>query len=1175
MTYPCPYCRSTAEENTGCPGCGRGPDPYAMAVIRADAEIASLNVRMTAAQQGMAALERELARAWNQRNEAAAAVRQRVAAGPPMTPPLPSPLPVVPPPVPPLTLPPRRTREASTRLVQNALFLLGGLLLAVAAIVFTAVAWSQFGVGGRAVLLAGFTALALAVPLLVRRRGLTATAETFAAVGLLLVVLDGYAAWYVDLFGVAAHSPYGYAGAVAAVTTAVAAGYQRHTGLTGPRFAALVAAQPILPLLVTPLHPDAAGWSFTLSAVALVNLAVARLRLVTLTAYGLGLLSCVAAAAGAVTALAEAGRPGPAAAGGAALIAAAALPVAGTRLGRYRRVEAYAAAVFVIAVGAAAGRVAALAGGRYSAVLVAAVMAVLALTVSALTSSARAVLALTSSALTSSARAVSARAVSARAVSARAVSARGAVSALPVRSLRAGVMIVAALPALFAVGGALRAADGTVRLFHAGVGTAPGDWRTLATLALFTVAAAALFPRWIVLPAGATLMAATVPAALGRPWSSAVAVDLLAAAVALVLAVRPFPVRPARLATSLRLASPLLAGAAVVLAGHAGLVGVGRAALATATFAALIVLGAGTAAAARRRPDTATLGGVALAVAFLAVPALAASAAAAQGEAAPVRAWLVLGAVAVLVGALHLVARAWPGYRTAAAAGSMLAAAAVPVSAILAGQPVTLHAGIALVLVALALPVAGPVAAGLAAVPLGVTALAGAAPGLFSVLVLPLGWIGRIWAGHPDGTGLDPFGLGRVTAAEVTGLVAAGVAGAVAARRAAVRVVLPVLVWAVPMALAAAGAGWPVVPLASAAIGLSALVFLAASGTGGFGAAGAGAEAAGAQAAGAQAVGAQAGRQAAGTRAGRVALAVAAFPVAAAGIAGSLPTRATTLAVLGAVVVAGTVVAMAGRTAGWLAAAPAAYGFAVTAGRMADLPLRTVAFVVLGTAAVVLAVGVARRATAVLEPAAHAGALLALLLTIGSARYAAAVLALWGLAVAVRALRSPVRLAHGVAAAALELGGWWLLLVSASVAVLEAYTVPAAAVALLAGTLALRTRPTLSSWTTHGPALAAALLPTLASVLTGDGHPLRRLLLGAGALVVVLAGAYTRRRAPVVLGGAVLALVALHELVLVWDLLPRWIPLAAGGLLLVGLAMTLERRRRDLARFRAALTRMS
>jgi hypothetical protein len=55
----------------------------------------------------------------------------------------------------------------------------------------------------------------------------------------------------------------------------------------------------------------------------------------------------------------------------------------------------------------------------------------------------------------------------------------------------------------------------------------------------------------------------------------------------------------------------------------------------------------------------------------------------------------------------------------------------------------------------------------------------------------------------------------------------------------------------------------------------------------------------------------------------------------------------------------------------------------------------------------------------------------------------------------------------------------------------------------------------------------------------------------------------------------VLILVALHEAVLVWDLLPRWIPLAVAGLLLVGLAMTVERRRRDLARMRAAITRMT
>jgi hypothetical protein len=213
------------------------------------------------------------------------------------------------------------------------------------------------------------------------------------------------------------------------------------------------------------------------------------------------------------------------------------------------------------------------------------------------------------------------------------------------------------------------------------------------------------------------------------------------------------------------------------------------------------------------------------------------------------------------------------------------------------------------------------------------------------------------------------------------------------------------------------------------------------------------------------------------------------------------------------------------------------------------------------------------------QAAAHAGAVLALLLASGSVRYAAAVCTFWGLALGVRALRpgerTVVRHVLVVAAAAAEVLAWWLLVSDLRVYTLEAYTLSAAAVALLAGRLALRTRPALSSWTAYGPALAAALLPTLASVLVGDDDPMRRLLLGLAAIAVVLAGAHARLQAPVVIGGTVLALVALHELVLVWDLLPRWIPLAAGGLLLVGLAMTLERRRRDLARVRAALTRMS
>ena len=34
MTYPCPYCRAAASIESGCPGCGRGPDPDAAAVVR-------------------------------------------------------------------------------------------------------------------------------------------------------------------------------------------------------------------------------------------------------------------------------------------------------------------------------------------------------------------------------------------------------------------------------------------------------------------------------------------------------------------------------------------------------------------------------------------------------------------------------------------------------------------------------------------------------------------------------------------------------------------------------------------------------------------------------------------------------------------------------------------------------------------------------------------------------------------------------------------------------------------------------------------------------------------------------------------------------------------------------------------------------------------------------------
>jgi len=502
-----------------------------------------------------------------------------------------------------------------------------------------------------------------------------------------------------------------------------------------------------------------------------------------------------------------------------------------------------------------------------------------------------------------------------------------------------------------------------------------------------------------------------------------------------------------------------------------------------------------------------------------------------------------------------------------------------------------------------------------AAVPLVLVLLVAAGPSLFAVLVRPLGWLSRVWDGRPTGAGLDRFGVAHVAVADVVALALLAAAAALAGwflsgRRAAAWACAPALAVVVPMAFASAAVSWPAVPAASLLVGLASMLVVAlrppfASGTGGFGAAGAGGSARGAGPGGLGAAGAGGSARGAGLAvAGAAALVVVSFALVAAGLAGALPTHGSTLAALGAILVAGAVAGAAARdlparVVGWLVAAAAALGVAFTVGRAFELSLRTTAFAVLATAAVTLGLGtilagwklpigsagrhtrrrVAGAEARAVQAAAHAGAVVALLLTTGSARHAAAVCTLWGLALGVRALRpgeqATVRGTLIVAAAGAELGRWWLLLVAEEVATLEAYTLPAAAVALLAGWLARRSRPGLGSWTAYGPALAAAMLPTLASVLVGDGQPVRRLLLGLGALAVLLAGANGRLRAPVISGGVVLAVVALHEVVLVWDLLPRWIPLAAGGLLLVGLAMTLERRRRDLDRFRAALTRMS
>ena len=157
----------------------------------------------------------------------------------------------------------------------NALLGLGGLLLAVAALVFAAVTYERLGAGGRALVLLVLTAAAaLAVPR-VRLRGLTSTAETLAAVALVLAALDAYG---LRTLGVAAGTdPLVYAAGSAAALAALSAGYAALVPVRLARAAAVVLVQ--LPVLLLLLHsrPSTGVAALVLSALAAADLAAVAL----------------------------------------------------------------------------------------------------------------------------------------------------------------------------------------------------------------------------------------------------------------------------------------------------------------------------------------------------------------------------------------------------------------------------------------------------------------------------------------------------------------------------------------------------------------------------------------------------------------------------------------------------------------------------------------------------------------------------------------------------------------------------------------------------------------------------------------------------------------------------------------------------------------------------------
>ncbi len=176
----------------------------------------------------------------------------------------------------------------------------------------------------------------------------------------------------------------------------------------------------------------------------------------------------------------------------------------------------------------------------------------------------------------------------------------------------------------------------------------------------------------------------------------------------------------------------------------------------------------------------------------------------------------------------------------------------------------------------------------------------------------------------------------------------------------------------------------------------------------------------------------------------------------------------------------------------------------------------------------------------------------------------ALVLTVLGSAVALTAILNRDRDLLGWGAVVL-LGVATVVRLDLGVAAPELFTVPAALVLVGGGVHRLRTDPGASSMRALSSGLVLGLVPSLLLALdepvTGRGA-----LIAAAGVLVLGAGVRARWTAPVLAGSLTVALLALRHLGPVAEAVPRWVSLAALGLVFLLVGITWEARRRDVAR---------
>ncbi|MEU4410512.1 hypothetical protein AB0F88_38920 [Streptosporangium sp. NPDC023963] len=1009
-------------------------------------------------------------------------------------------------------------KDFSPRAVQNLLLGLGGLLLAVAAVVFTVVSWGSMGLGGRAAILAAVTGLTFAAPTLLVRRGLVTTAETIAMLGAALLFLDGYAVRRTGLAGADGMAVLHYAALLFALVALVMAGYSRFLPLRLPLPVAIVLAQFPLPLL-------ALGETTPWITVALAATAAADAAFLVFHMAGRSPEPGIGAAA-------PAGTPGGR---GPLTTVAACFGVVwglGVCHGFLESLPRKTSSPFP-------GEVPAIASLRDALLLV--TLAVIGLAVARRVRNTDRLLVVTAASALTLTAGLAAPAwplpltwwavpytVAALVTVAVMLYAPG-LDEPRVRSagaVSAGVLaVLTALPFANDVIFALFAPFNRIGDVWSG---SPGfaDARLIAP-----------FPQFPVV-SGLLAVAAALAAARGRASMgfAALAAGTLATAVA-----------PVAFGWGHGVDLVVLSALAVVLVTGMALAGRPRWAGALAIAAGAVSAVATVTALAERSGTYATLG-------VLLVAWGAAAFAARVREAAAVS--LVAGVLSAtgLMWAVSAGTRWLPagdGLSLSLAAGAVLAALlaprggspARPSSEGAPGKSGDLRRSAGLVLSAV-LAVLAVVSAHAA-----VTAVLG----FHRPLVRP-------WTAVPGPAGGHPL------LAVVVCLVAAAavlVSWQVARRRGATRAAL---------------LAWPAVVVAlpvSVALPYGVELGLFVAGT------------------------VPTAWTAARSRANAVFGGVAALWTAFVAISWALMSEPATLLVLPSVAAVAVAVVLGdrararGRTGaktavafGERAVAPVAAGLAallaggeaLAAGLALDWPVRHAAFGPLAVACAAAAVaGRFRRATFAVGVEAAGYVLVGAGLPLASADLPLASLAcaVTGLLMAGTALR-PDRRWAGYAGTGFLLLASWLRLLASDISVVEAYTVPFSLVLLAFGWWRARGGER-SSWVAYGPGLVSSLVPSMLALLAGSGW-LRPLLLGVVSLAVLLAGARLRLQAPAVLGGLALAVVALHELAPwiaeVVVLVPRWVPMALGGVLLLVVGATYEARLRDVRRLRGAVGRM-